>query len=203
MRMIRRFTQTNHNWIGPIAVYLVVVVIIIFVSGCATVACKTPLPKKEQLLGEWVGFTADDLMFIRLRLEPNGTGLCARVFMYEPPVVLAVVRWHLDKRKLIVSAVPLDTERRAAEAWAMTFVGRASAGSALHLNAYDCSGRSNWGREVILMREHRLIAALGASRDVMLQREEGHISPVNSATSSRGEGSRVEGSRLNIQQSIE
>ena len=82
--------------------------------GCQTPAAfgKKPLPPRDSdLLGFWDGLTQDGLYFFRIKLEPDGTGLCAYVYLREEPRLLAVQKWSNQSGRINLALSPIDDDR--------------------------------------------------------------------------------------------
>jgi len=127
-------------------------------TGCYTL----PPPQEEHLVGEWVGFTTDDVFFFRLRLDPGGTGLCARVFLDEQPSLLSVSKWTLTDRTIRIHADPLD-----ADTWPFNMIGETSGGTTLRLRASSSDDETKWARDLEFKRESRLLRAMDKTQRAM------------------------------------
>lgn len=55
---------------------------------------------RENVVGTWIGLTADELQMIRLTLEPGGDGLIGFSFMAEEPCVFPLASWTFDRGEI-------------------------------------------------------------------------------------------------------
>jgi hypothetical protein len=121
-----------------------------------------PPPREAHLVGWWMGFTQDDLYFIRIRLDAGGTGVCSRAFFRDQPSVLEVTSWRLSGAGLRIEARP-----RSTNSWSMTITGEATAGTTMHLKVVSDDGCTRWTRRLDLKRETRVLESLTASQTVL------------------------------------
>jgi hypothetical protein len=109
-------------------------------------AKRVPL-EREDLLGVWIGLTADDLELIRLDLDPEGNGALGFQFKDGEPCVLGLRSWSLAKGR-----VTFDFVKNTDCAATRDFHGVAL-GNTLELTVKG----SGWKRRALLKREEPLV----------------------------------------------
>jgi hypothetical protein len=87
-------------------------ILILMISAYSTVADKrVPPPDKTDLIGAWIGFDQDRVIFARIELDTDGTGFFSTTFAKDSPAYLYAVRkWSMDTNELHVSLSPVDKE---------------------------------------------------------------------------------------------
>ena len=162
------------QWMGTVARsrlylhFLLTFGMILATTGCYTSTSygtgeryKQPLPKEEWFVGHWIGFTTDDVYFFRLRLDPGGTGLCARVFLDDQPSLLSVSRWTLIDRMILVDTVPLD-----GDTWALKMTGNELGGTGMQLKVKS-DDVNKWERVIEFKKESWFLDAFDKSLRAM------------------------------------
>ena len=88
--------------------------LIVVCWGCQTtrVVDKKPLPPKDSdLFGVWAGLAEDGLNYFRIDLQPDGTGLCAYVYLHDEAKLLAVEKWSAQSSRIEITLCPIDDDR--------------------------------------------------------------------------------------------
>ncbi len=131
---------------------------IVLLSGALTAHAKKAIPPKpEDLIGVWIGFDDDELVFLRLDLRSDFTGYLASVspsdtILHDYGVyAYRVTKWTVDDWNFNISLAAAT-----ANAYSIQVRGRYN-GFSLRLELSGTDGL--WKRNVILYREVREEAA--------------------------------------------
>ncbi|HEV8579129.1 MAG TPA: hypothetical protein VGX68_08600 [Thermoanaerobaculia bacterium] len=62
-------------------------------------------PSREEVAQVWIGWSTDELYFLRLELFPNGEGLGCYVFLEEKPEVFRIASWRYDAGRIKIYPV--------------------------------------------------------------------------------------------------
>jgi hypothetical protein len=78
---------------------------LMFVAGCASPGANRTVPlQPSEVVGSWIGYTEDYLDFYRITLNPDGSGLCVRLYLEKLEGVYRIKKWTL----LSDGSVPLE-----------------------------------------------------------------------------------------------
>lgn len=146
--------MTHHRSLAAFLLLLLLSVL----PGCHSPISRTiPLasqkkanpPTVDEVIGEWLGYTEDELQFYRLDLRPDFTGYCASVYLPDTSLrgdgvrLYRIERWELKERQLTFRLSAVD-------AWAevITLKGTATG----HLMNLEVGG-AGWKRKLLLRPE--------------------------------------------------
>src|SRR4051812_4512755 len=88
--------------------------LLIFIVNQSGWASKpVPPPDRDALLGAWIGYDQDRLIFCRLELYKDGTGAASTCYLDDPAQLYLVTRWTLDGFKLEVNLTAVDKDAEA------------------------------------------------------------------------------------------
>jgi hypothetical protein len=140
-------------------------------AGCAAPVCvlKATPPKPQELVGVWVGFDSDELMFTRLDLRSDFTGYCARVSpadtsLHEYGVDgYRITKWTTDDWNFIISLSPSTTNAEP------IYLRGHCYWPSLELEVGGTNGQ--WNRKLVLCRESRIDGANQETREMIREME--------------------------------
>jgi hypothetical protein len=120
---------------------------VLFIAAATLLATVIPLPPKPaDVVGVWFGYAEDQISFLRLELDADGTGyLCVKYLPDTPPRLYHVESWRLSGSMVDIQTRPIDSDAEA-----VTF-------KKVRLSMYSLEGKfggKGWERQVTLFSEH-------------------------------------------------
>ncbi len=147
----------------------VMAIILVSVASTAYAEKKAIPPKPEDLIGVWIGFDDDELVFSRLDLRSDFTGFLARLSPRDAILhdygayAYRVTKWTVDDWNFIISLTAATPNAESIQ-----IRGRYN-GFSLRLEISGTNGL--WKRNVILNREVRETAANRETREKIQELE--------------------------------